>query len=171
MPSGTPAPGFRDSGYRTAENGAGKLYYVGGLGFGWSSTVPGESTDALFLGFDSGDIRFYDLNNRAFGFQLRCLQEEGVARHSNRTHRVSCWPSGRESLTEKNSPRVPSGTPAPGFRTYDLGKIGGVGSVGYSLASTEAGPSARFLYFYPGEIRPQNSSSRATGFQLRCLQE
>ena len=72
MPS-SPAPGFRDSGYRTVENGAGKLYYVGTYGCSWSSFASGGN--AYRLGF--GDLGVYpqDRGYHAFGFPLRCLQE------------------------------------------------------------------------------------------------
>ena len=68
-----PAPGFRDSGYRNATGGSGKLYSVGDYGFSWSSFASGD--DACRLNFYGGGV--YPQNNgcRAYGFQLRCLQE------------------------------------------------------------------------------------------------
>ena len=70
-----PAPGFRDSGYRTAENGAGKLYGVGYAGYLWSSTIPTGSGYAHYLLFNYGGIGPQGNDHRAYGFPLRCLQE------------------------------------------------------------------------------------------------
>ncbi len=56
----SPAPGFRDSGYRTAENGAGKLYAVGYSGYGWSSSIPTGSGNARYLHFNYGFLARMD---------------------------------------------------------------------------------------------------------------
>ncbi len=70
-----PAPGFRDSGYRNATGGSGKLYNVGGAGYIWSSTIPAGSGNAHNLDFGPTWLKPQSHNNRAFGFPLRCLQE------------------------------------------------------------------------------------------------
>ena len=72
VPSGTPAPGFRDSGYRNATGGSGKLYYVGADGYSWSSTASGGNAHCLELYY--ARIIPQNLNLRANGFPLRCLQ-------------------------------------------------------------------------------------------------
>ena len=65
-----PAPGFRDAG---STKGYGTLFGVGDYGFSWSSFASGD--DACRLNFYGGGV--YPQNNgcRAYGFQLRCLQE------------------------------------------------------------------------------------------------
>ncbi len=65
-----PAPGFRDSGYY---NGYGTLYDVGFSGYSCSATVAG--TDTRYLYFSFNGITTQGNRNRAFGLQLRCLQE------------------------------------------------------------------------------------------------
>ena len=67
-----PAPGFRDSGYRNATGGSGKLYYVGADGYSWSSTASGGNAHCLELYY--ARIIPQNLNLRANGFPLRCLQ-------------------------------------------------------------------------------------------------
>jgi hypothetical protein len=66
-------PGFRDSGWRETEGGSGKLWGVGNNGFSWSSTASGSS--AHCLDFSYARIVPQNLLYRAYGFQLRCLQE------------------------------------------------------------------------------------------------
>ena len=78
------------------------------------------------------------------------------------------WPALSESSARRPSPRV---APAPGFRHRANGVLHAVGSFGYIWSSTETGDDAHVLTFYPGEIYPQISGSRAVGFPLRCLQE
>ncbi len=75
----------------------------------------------------------------------------------------------------KSSFRVPSGA-APGFRDAGSrtgGRLYEVGDSGYSWSSTIPTGSgyARYLLFYYSWLYPQNSSNRAYGFPLRCLQE
>ena len=70
MPSGTPAPGFRDA---FSTRGYGRLWYVGNDGFSWSSFASGG--DAYRLGFSFVGIGPQYSSYRAYGFQLRCLQE------------------------------------------------------------------------------------------------
>ena len=67
MPSG-PAPGGRG-------HGSGLLYSVGHAGYVWSSTIPAGSGSAHYLDFYYVRIVPQHLNSRAYGFQLRCLQE------------------------------------------------------------------------------------------------
>ena len=67
-----PAPGFRDSGYRNATGGSGKLYNVGTYGCSWSSSIAGAN--AHYLYFDYGWLNPRSSTHRANGLQLRCLQ-------------------------------------------------------------------------------------------------
>ena len=71
MPS-VPAPGYRDAGYY---KGFGALRTVGYAGYIWSSTIPTGSGYAHYLHFNYGGIGPQNNNSRAYGFQLRCLQE------------------------------------------------------------------------------------------------
>ena len=65
-----PAPGFRDAG----NNGLfGALGNVGNHGYSWSSSV--STTLGMGLGFSSAWLNPSRTNNRAHGFQVRCLQE------------------------------------------------------------------------------------------------
>ncbi len=64
------APGFRDA---MGNRGYGRLWYVGYGGYSWSSFVSGGSV--LFLDFNSTWLLPQGSNSRAYGFQLRCLQE------------------------------------------------------------------------------------------------
>ena len=67
-----PAPGFRDSGNFSS---FGALRDVGGSGYSWSSTIPPGSGNAHFLNFYTGGSSSQGNDHRAYGFQLRCLQE------------------------------------------------------------------------------------------------
>ena len=128
-----PAPGYRDAGYY---KGFGALRDVGHYGCSWSSTVSGSSVRCL--DFRPTWLTPQNSNYRAYGFQLRCLQE-------------------RE---------------APGYRASSSGRLHGVGSNGYSWASSVATGSRSYrLFFYFGELIPNDHGSCANGFQLRCLQE
>ncbi len=68
-----PAPGFRDSGYRNATGGSGKLYYVGTYGCSWSSSIAGANAHHLYFGYSW--LTPQSGNDRAYGFPLRCLQK------------------------------------------------------------------------------------------------
>ena len=68
--------------------------------------------------------------------------------------------------------------PAPGFRDSGYrdtqggsGKLYYVGNNGFNWSSTVTGANAHFLNCYYGGIYPNGSDNRATGLQLRCLQE
>ena len=63
-------------------NDSGLLRYVGARGFSWSSSITDLDTYANRLYFNTDWIKPQDYGNRAFGFQLRCLQEAGAARHA-----------------------------------------------------------------------------------------
>jgi hypothetical protein len=65
-------PGYRDAGNY---NGFGALRGVGGSGYSWSSSSPAESGDARNLAFYPHGIVPQASASRAFGLQLRCLQE------------------------------------------------------------------------------------------------
>ncbi len=60
---------------------------------------------------------------------------------------------------------------APGYRHRDYGTLYAVGNSGYSWSSSIAGTNAHNLGFYYSWLNPQDSSGRANGLQLRCLQE
>ena len=64
------APGYRDAGYY---KGFGALRDVGDYGYSWSSTVSGSIV--RFLDFNPTWLTPQNSNYRAYGFQLRCLQE------------------------------------------------------------------------------------------------
>ncbi len=68
-------PGYREAGNN---KGYGALREIGLSGFNWASTVRGPN--AHYLGFSYIWIDPQTSNYRAYGFQLRCLQEhpEGV---------------------------------------------------------------------------------------------
>ncbi|MDE6499916.1 MAG: hypothetical protein K2K83_04345, partial [Rikenella sp.] len=53
--------------------GSGTLYYVGNSGFSWASAF--TVTYAYRLYFSSDAVTPNDGGDRAYGFQLRCLQE------------------------------------------------------------------------------------------------
>ncbi len=72
VPSG-PAPGFRDSGWRGVAAG-GTLHQVGNNGYSWSSTITGSHAHFLYFYYYGVYPQHYD--SRAYGLQLRCLQEE-----------------------------------------------------------------------------------------------
>ncbi len=63
----TPAPGFRAYQYGT-------LYSIGDYGYSWSSLV--SEGNAYHLGFGADWLLPQGNLSRAYGFQLRCLQEE-----------------------------------------------------------------------------------------------
>ena len=65
-----PAPGFRDA---LGDRGYGRLWYVGYGGYGWSSFASGGNV--RFLDFNSNRLVPQNNIDRAYGFQLRCLQE------------------------------------------------------------------------------------------------
>ncbi|MDE5945593.1 MAG: hypothetical protein K2G93_08460 [Rikenella sp.] len=64
----TPAPGYR-------RNDSGTLRSVGRDGYSWSSTIPTGSTNAHYLDLSYNEIHPNYLEYRAYGIQLRCLQE------------------------------------------------------------------------------------------------
>ena len=57
-------------GYRHRDTGA--LTNVGNNGYSWSSSV--SSTNGMNLNFNSSWLNPSNTNNRAYGFQVRCLQ-------------------------------------------------------------------------------------------------
>ena len=65
-----PAPGYRDGGYY---KGYGVLRAVGSSGFSWSAAEAGSN--ASYLSFDVNGVYPQGSYGRAYGFQLRCLQE------------------------------------------------------------------------------------------------
>ena len=63
---GSPAPGYR-------AYGSGVLWVVGGDGYSWSSTI--RNSNIYFLHFGYNGVNPQSNNYRAYGLQLRCLQE------------------------------------------------------------------------------------------------
>ena len=61
--------------------------------------------------------------------------------------------------------------PAPGYRSRDTGALGSVGYYGYSWGSTFDGNNGMYLDFTVTGLGPSSTTSRAYGFQLRCLSE
>ena len=57
--------------------GFGGLRDVGNYGYSWSSTIPAESGNAHYLDFNYDGVYPQRSNYRAYGLQLRCLQEKG----------------------------------------------------------------------------------------------
>ncbi|WP_300829433.1 hypothetical protein [uncultured Rikenella sp.] len=52
-----------------------------------------------------------------------------------------------------------------------MGKLGDIGSYGYSWSSTIKDSFCIFLYFTPQHLASCNEHYRAYGYQLRCLSE
>ena len=61
--------------------------------------------------------------------------------------------------------------PAPGLRDYGNGLLRVVGSYGFNWSSSFTGTYTYRLSFYSGAVLPNDTSYRAYGLQLRCLQE
>ena len=66
----TTAPGYRDAGN---EGRSGSLNYTGNGGYNWTSTI--SDTNGMYLYFYTAWLTPCLANNRAYGFQLRCLSE------------------------------------------------------------------------------------------------
>lgn len=69
--AGTPLAWYPAAGYRY--HGGGVLGSVGGSGYSWSSTVSGYSVYSLTL--HAQDLSTTNVDCRAAGFQVRCIQE------------------------------------------------------------------------------------------------
>ncbi len=67
-----PAPGYRDA---MSTRGFGGLRDVGYYGYSWSSAIAGSN--ARYLDFYYDGVTPQNNNYRAYGLQLRCLQEKG----------------------------------------------------------------------------------------------
>ena len=65
--------------------------------------------------------------------------------------------------------------PAPGYRDAGsngrLGALASVGNHGFSYSSSVSGSNGVYLDFNVTSLSPSFASSRAHGFQLRCLSE
>ena len=61
--------------------------------------------------------------------------------------------------------------PAPGYRNWGTGVLGGVGYGGNYWSSTVNGTNINYLNFNPGNIYPINANVRTYGNQVRCLRE
>jgi len=64
----SPAPGYRNT-YSGLQDGSGRY------GYGWASAFSSSNTGGLCLGFGTGGLGTNNSDNRASGFQLRCLSE------------------------------------------------------------------------------------------------
>ena len=59
----------------------------------------------------------------------------------------------------------------PGYRHANYGTLYNVGNNGYSWSSSvPAGTNAYYLNFNNTVLNPQNTTNRANGLQVRCLQ-
>ncbi len=155
-----PAPGYRDGGYY---KGYGVLRAVGSSGFSWSAAEAGSN--ASYLSFDVNGVYPQGSYGRANGFQLRCLQE-----HPKGVLLGLFLPNFLPRQARLECPAAPPGfRDAFGDRGY--GGLRDVGVGGFSWSSTASGTSARYLSFTYSWLNPQNSSNRAHGLPLRCLQE
>ncbi|MDE5944357.1 MAG: hypothetical protein K2G93_02085, partial [Rikenella sp.] len=93
---------------------------------------------------------------------------QGVAPGCHREVKAKVGSPSRPGTGRPTKIRVP----APGFRYEGTGTLRLVGGNGYSWeASVTTGDNAYTLFFTSGSIRPSYSNNRATGLQLRCLQE
>ena len=63
------------------------------------------------------------------------------------------------------------GRPAPGYHRQDMGALYCVGYGGYSWSSPFCSTNGMHLGFDVAGLNPGSASSRAYGFQLRCLSE
>ncbi len=96
--------------------GYGRLWYVGYGGYCWSSSTANTS-NVLFLDFNSDGLTPQNLINPAYGFPLRCLQEEGflcpAGRHPACFRGHSVKPSSPnplgENITLSSPPLEPRG--------------------------------------------------------------
>ncbi|WP_297830103.1 hypothetical protein [uncultured Rikenella sp.] len=61
--------------------------------------------------------------------------------------------------------------PAPGYRRRDTGALSTVGGNGYSWSSAVGGTNGMYLFFSVTYLNPSSATSRAYGYQLRCLSE
>ncbi len=84
-----PAPGWRESGWRGVETG-GKVYGVGNNGFSWSTTPVSDSNNAYRSDFNPTWLNPQGNHYRAYAYQLRCLQEEGVKTVPKKTPAFKC---------------------------------------------------------------------------------
>ncbi len=66
-------------------------------------------------------------------------------------------------------------SPAPGYRDAGnngrLGALAHVGNYGFGYSSSVSGSTGVYLNFDVAHLYPSYASSRAFGFQLRCLSE
>ncbi len=63
--------------------------------------------------------------------------------------------------------------PASGYRTSYSGDLNVVGESGYAWSSaplSASSVSGSYLYFNSSNVNPENTSSRAGGFPVRCVQ-
>lgn len=58
-----------------------------------------------------------------------------------------------------------------GYRHRDTGVLTSVGERGYSWSSSVSGTNGLYLHFYATYLNPSSTTNRASGLQVRCLQE
>ena len=62
--------------------------------------------------------------------------------------------------------------PTAGYRNFDDGSLGFVGSYGYYWSSSPCGVNGGYnLYFSSDNVNPSRNNRRAGGFSVRCVQE
>ncbi len=131
-----PAPGYRDSGYNKA---GGALWLVGYYGYSWSTSILSGSSSARFLYFGYDGVSPQGNSYRAYGFPLRCLQEEG-----------------KNEATEPHRSHAPEPPPATGATS--------AGSVLPALAPGRhlTQPQSVLQYRAPPEVTKARATQRAS---------
>ncbi len=146
------APGFRDV---YSDRGYGRLREVGYAGYIWSSSVPSGSSTAHYLTFHYGGIDPQYSYYRAYGRQLRCLQEEGfrcpAGRHPACFRGHSVKPSGPYPLGKNQSLSSPPLEPRGLLLSVMRQKVGKDRSQG--VFAPLANPH-RFLACHRRKVRP-----------------
>ena len=96
-------------------HGDGLLIHVGRIGYSWASSIAGGR--AHRLGFLPNWISSQGSDYPAYGFQLRCLQEEGEEGEDGK-HGRRIGPPGKKRVTAsgKELRALPSSSPRPGWR-------------------------------------------------------
>ena len=97
------------------------------------------------MNFNSTNLNPSNANNRAHGFQVRCLQAfTGTLIFIRRA--------------------------APGYRSNGTGALAGVGNEGSGWSSGFSGTNGVYLLSDVSRLNPSYASHRAHGFQVQCLQ-
>ena len=143
------------------------------LTFYGTGSASWENTSALDLwnvGNTATDVNFNLVTKSVYdpspaGFHLPC-----TAAFNGFTTGNGTWNDTTKGYTFTNGDKTY--WQACGYRAYNSGSLGYVGSNGYYWS---AGPSAttsgRYLYFNSGGVSPRGSSRRAYGFSVRPVSE